>query len=743
MHSCSICKELVDEIVRPKIKSSSSPEDALVGIELVNIGWLDSIVENSNECTLCRLVTRIWNKVSLADGDSGPIVVPDPSKRVYVCFNDGSTTLTGDGTRLHWWITIEFFYPGRNSQKSLPVPTKWAPRFTLLADDFHKIDPTNREVPFMLGRSRRHELQYDAEFLKDCFNTCLMEHGQACSSPVRKFNRRVFPLDSDGDLPLEMRCIDVIGQNIVRIPRDGSCQYAVLSYVWGSSNFLLLTKANYAQLIARGGLRNVRKPCTISDAMKVTMSLGLRYLWVDSLCIIQDDASEKYQQIRKMHKIYASAALTIIAAGANEADNGLWEVIDGTRHPQIEEAVSGLRFVGAEQPLEDVVNDSIWKKRAWTFQEYVLSKRMLVFSRTQAYYSCERGACAEDYVHTITTDRKHDIHYVSSEPEIFLAVHQLSNFPIFWPTLIREYTQRELSFESDGLNAVAGVVASYSVGSKNSFICGLPLNGLFEYSMLWYPSRKVRRRSSLSNEEKFPTWSWVGWVGPISQEDSDDDDDFTAGRIIHHWSLRSPEKTLFYEDGEFSVRYDIMQRNSNVGLSFAQPLKQKGDVDHHLSTIQTCRLSFRTKITKLQFAQSCYTQFVMSTDVNCADTGLYKVFHKENWIGSVHLEHHMAQSLSPNGEQSHDFIALSTNSKGPWYVPERSNPYIGVPDESDWIPLFDRSLAEECNGDDDVYNVMLVTYEDGGVIAVRAGIGQIHKESFDYADSFLKDVQLG
>lgn len=424
MHTCDMCRELIDQVVRPKHYTPFKGKD-FVSLKGVNFGWLDSIIEKGIECSLCRLIARIWERVRVTDEPThkDDTAVPTSLRRIYIYLDNATpTVLAKDSTRLQWLISIDLFYPARDGIPSAPVSRKWEPKFTLLADDVPKLRLAEGERPLLLGRSRCYELPYDVDFLLGCFHTCLMEHGQACSKPIRSNNGRVFPLDNGEDLPVRMRCIDVIDRCVTEIPRDGSCQYAVLSYVWGASNFLLLTKANLAQLTTKGGLDQVRISRTILNAMEVAFSLELRYLWIDSMCIVQDDRSEKLIQIQKMHKVYASAALTIVAAGANAADDGLWDITNSARQAQIEEEIEGLHFIGTEPTLEEVLAKSIWKKRAWTYQEYVLSKRMLVFSGVQAYYSCEKSACAEDYVHTITADGEQKLHAPVSDEGFAISV---------------------------------------------------------------------------------------------------------------------------------------------------------------------------------------------------------------------------------------------------------------------------------------------------------------------------------
>jgi hypothetical protein len=123
---------------------------------------------------------------------------------------------------------------------------------------------------------------------------------------------------------VNMRMIDVVESCIVTI-REGQHmpQYTALSYVWGRVETLLCKKANLVDLEVAGSLDTApfssTLATTISDAMTLTKSMGLRYLWADMLCIVQDDPSDKMVQLPNMANIYGDAHFTIVAADGTHA----------------------------------------------------------------------------------------------------------------------------------------------------------------------------------------------------------------------------------------------------------------------------------------------------------------------------------------------------------------------------------------------------------------------------------------
>jgi len=201
-----------------------------------------------------------------------------------------------------------------------------------------------------------------------------------------------------------IRFIDVKQNSIKKFAdfRSSEIRYAALSYVWGSYPAIKLKIDNVEQLQQPGFLGTLQLPQTITGASELASMLGIDYLWVDALCIIQDDDEDKKYQISKMGSIYNSAFLTIVAASENDSDASLPGLQPDTRFFNQEEIVvlppseqnegislmttintqatnRGEFFIDA---LEDI-DQSKWNNRAWTMQERVLSRRNIIFTKEQ------------------------------------------------------------------------------------------------------------------------------------------------------------------------------------------------------------------------------------------------------------------------------------------------------------------------------------------------------------------------
>ncbi|PMD51481.1 uncharacterized protein K444DRAFT_486377, partial [Hyaloscypha bicolor E] len=120
-----------------------------------------------------------------------------------------------------------------------------------------------------------------------------------------------------------MRVIDVQKKCIINYDWDWMGPYYALSYVWGTRPFLTLNKANESDLRKEGSLSQRLLPDTIADAMELVDNMDEHYLWVDSLCILQDDDADQKRFINRMRTIYRAADMTIIALCGEDAYAGL------------------------------------------------------------------------------------------------------------------------------------------------------------------------------------------------------------------------------------------------------------------------------------------------------------------------------------------------------------------------------------------------------------------------------------
>ncbi|KAH9883461.1 heterokaryon incompatibility protein-domain-containing protein [Xylariomycetidae sp. FL2044] len=298
------------------------------------------------------------------------------------------------------------------------------------------------------------------------------------------------------------RCVDIRRNCLVQPP--SGCRYTALSYVWGLEKFFTTVRSNVHQLEKPGALASPeiwdQIPQTIKDAIYVNRELDIPYMWVDSLCIVQDDATDdKIKAIKMMDLVYSAAYLVIVAAGARNAFDGIAGVHEGTRGMQqpVEELAPGFRLAFKSR-WQDTLGRSVYETRAWTYQERHFATRALTFLDGQVSFSCQSVSDWQENV--FETDEAlrgvADSTYDPSESD------DIGTFE----GLIQAYSERVLTRDADIYNAFAGVAKQLSFRMETNLCHGIPAE-YFDWFLLWDSLADQTRRHDA------PSWSWSGWHG--------------------------------------------------------------------------------------------------------------------------------------------------------------------------------------------------------------------------------------
>ena len=325
-----------------------------------------------------------------------------------------------------------------------------------------------------------------------------------------------------------IRLIDVEQQTVVSA--NLTERYIALSYVWGQDTMPLLRKDTLYQYTSPNGLKNIEIPRTIADAMKIAKVTGERYLWVDSLCIVQDDSRDKLQQLPIMADIYSRAHFVIVASAGNSAEAALPGMGSTTRlRWQQVETIHGITFTTAQPSLREALRLTTWSTRGWTFQESMLASRMLIFTEYQMFWQCRGAGFREDLhfpyasmsmriepEHKAQEPQNRDTIYPKSGPGTCRTAAYCSNVQLF--------TKRHFREQSDILWAFAGILKSLVPQFPQGYIWGLPKERL-DATLLWdiSCSRSTHARHSqhsvaVGKEPRFlpfPSWSWLSTSTPV------------------------------------------------------------------------------------------------------------------------------------------------------------------------------------------------------------------------------------
>jgi hypothetical protein len=233
--------------------------------------------------------------------------------------------------------------------------------------------------------------EVDMDTVRQWWTCCNSYHSGVCWSED----------DNDRDeLPRAMRVIDVRNNTLINALKD--CRYVALSYVWGRVPTYLLAKAKVAALASMSGalpLPVEELPLTIRDAMKTVKAIGECFLWVDGVCIAQDDLEEKQNAIARMGFVYKCAALTIVAAAGEDANAGLYGMKSRLRGgAQVFETVDGITLIHCGKTMLQALRGFQWNTRGWTLQEDYFGQSKLVFTTEQVFYDCRACSWCENQV---------------------------------------------------------------------------------------------------------------------------------------------------------------------------------------------------------------------------------------------------------------------------------------------------------------------------------------------------------
>ncbi|KAF8878811.1 heterokaryon incompatibility protein-domain-containing protein [Gymnopilus junonius] len=336
--------------------------------------------------------------------------------------------------------------------------------------------------------------------VRNWLSMCRTWHGSHCDrSELLSYQAHT----SISEIP-HFRLIDVVDNCILCSPGNDT-KYVALSYLWGRidpNSILTLCLSNLSELETLGGLllpHNYYKiPITIRDAMHIVRELRYRFLWVDSLCIIQDDVKTKMLAIPNIGEVFGKAHLTIIAGSGNSANVGLPGVQPASRGTSqaIEEIHPGLRLCFRPR-YQDHIEGAAYFHRAWQFQEQKYAKRTLIFIGGQVVFKCMRAEWREDVVVEHRHSRYCRIERLGSwDPDDIEQYEQA----------MKSYSSRVLTRDSDIYHAFAAMIRHFQVQLKVDLCHGIPV-AYFDWFILWTSLSPGTRRSNT------PSWSWFGWRG--------------------------------------------------------------------------------------------------------------------------------------------------------------------------------------------------------------------------------------
>ncbi|RDW57116.1 hypothetical protein BP6252_13862 [Coleophoma cylindrospora] len=311
---------------------------------------------------------------------------------------------------------------------------------------------------------------------------------------------------------------------------DEAAEYVALSYCWGGPQLFTTTIATIEDRIC--SIPGNDLPKTIRDAIFVTRSLGIRYLWVDALCIIQDSYADKNSEIASMGSIYKSATVTISAACARAVDQGfLWtrnsSLMKAYKFPfLLPDGKMGAVSVASFDVRTQRETVEATDERAWCFQESLLAPRKLVFGSRELLWSCQ--TLENEPIAKSNTTYFYDVERLPRS--VFDSQYQdkstCSEKAQIWNTIVEGYTERSITNLDDRLPAISGVAEELARIWNDTHIHGM-MRGTLIRNLPWH-LRKSLYDSGANEKTKSepllltpaistsPSWSWTSVTSEVT-----------------------------------------------------------------------------------------------------------------------------------------------------------------------------------------------------------------------------------
>ncbi|OCK74646.1 HET-domain-containing protein [Lepidopterella palustris CBS 459.81] len=292
-------------------------------------------------------------------------------------------------------------------------------------------------------------------------------------------------------------------------------KYISLSHCWGGAdkNQFCTTQDNIDR--RQEGFSILDLPKTFKDAIKVARELHVPYLWIDSLCIIQDGDNGKdwEHESNRMEEVFSGAYCTIAATSAVDSNAGFLDRNISSEYIYVQDA-SGRRFyIGTNiDDFDNDVDEARLNRRAWVMQEKVLSGRTIHFSANQTYFECGQGVYCESLTRLKSHYRKKHFLLDPTFPDRLIKSGNESTIE-FIHFLFEDYSKRGLTMKTDRCVAMSGLEAriAAALGCQSRY-------GIFprylHRNLLWQSSDNKMERIEYKTQN-VPSWSWMAYSGGI------------------------------------------------------------------------------------------------------------------------------------------------------------------------------------------------------------------------------------
>jgi hypothetical protein len=324
---------------------------------------------------------------------------------------------------------------------------------------------------------------------------------------------------------LPNRILDISGSDPVLVSGKGRrVNYVALSHCWGVEPTLTTTMATLHQRKMKIPMSTL--PATFRDAVEITKKLGVEYLWIDSLCIVQDSIEDWRTESAKMQDYYRNAYLTVSALESRGSHYGILHLREGQSAVKLS---SDANLYLRPQLRSDnyVFKKALLNTRGWALQERLLSTRVLHYTDDEVFWECLSSSGRESNM-GLQTGKIDPFSIKDSEGRDFKRILSLvknmsddtkSDAMTTWYRLVTQYSRRALTKPTDKFPAIAGIAATIQELSQYTYLAGLWKEDIHR-GLLW--STELNKPIT-SSPYLAPSWSWAASSSPISMRPGDEE----------------------------------------------------------------------------------------------------------------------------------------------------------------------------------------------------------------------------
>ncbi|KAH7077845.1 heterokaryon incompatibility protein-domain-containing protein [Paraphoma chrysanthemicola] len=490
---CEVCKGIFEG---PLVVSEERPHHES----------LEGFVDASATCYICRTITRSsqWKELERRASlcESIPPAAWYVATHTLEMAAGKEFTVWYKLTIDHAWDEEEIPPPPVSSEDDLPDLYPETPVWEFRISPFKEVEGT-------IGDRRVSSSFQDENFLdlpRKWYHDCNDNH-HLCKPPDSTFR--------------PTRLMEILDDDATRLVLSSGHvtdePYISFSHCWGKAKTLKLLQCNMSRLLDK--IRIAELPTSYKEAISVCRSMGFRYIWIDSFCIIQDSRSDWQQEALTMKDVYQNSALNLCASAAAENSEASFRLRDPSLISPLqivpEWAEGETHYISRFDMYDDEISHSPLQSRAWVMQEYFLSHRSISLTHSQLWWQCKQQIACETFPGgypsgSIDPTR---LSIMRAGTERTAATGNRLQFDYEWYRLVEDYSRCGLTVTTDKLIAFAGLAQAFRRFYPNdAYVAGFWRSQL-PLALCWSTdSSTVTYRPP---EYVAPSWSWASVKGVV------------------------------------------------------------------------------------------------------------------------------------------------------------------------------------------------------------------------------------